>query len=399
VQLPGTTEFGGNTTGLCGGSNAGCGTVYSVSLSGAEHMLHAFTGGSDGMFPTAALTDVNGTLYGTTVSGGSSNDGVVFSISTSGAEHVLYSFTGGSDGSRPSTNLIYANGLLYGTTAQGGVCGYSSDGCGTVFSISTSGKETVIYRFTGGADDGATPVSGLIEVNGTFYGTTLLWGDVRYCDCGTVYSITKSGKEKMMLRAASIGARPAAALVDVDGTMYGTTTGDVPGLSEAGTDALPRLLRLTRTRPRDREAVFAFRCMLHVQRGRGASESLASGLSKGQLRQVAWFHDPGRIVDRAPQLLYRLRSAENYFDHAVWLREHRHVTRIKFGRLGFHAFRKKAFKIRVDGVILLSDDVPTRLGLPGNARRIVREDVGSRRALCRPHELLLSRREVAAKIR
>jgi uncharacterized repeat protein (TIGR03803 family) len=64
----------------------------------------------------------------------------------------------------------------------------------------------VIYRFTGGADDGATPVSGLIEVNGTFYGTTLLGGDVRYCDCGTVYSITKSGKEKMMLRAASIGA-------------------------------------------------------------------------------------------------------------------------------------------------------------------------------------------------
>jgi uncharacterized repeat protein (TIGR03803 family) len=232
-------------------------------------MLHASNSGSDGMFPTAAF------------------------ISTSGAEHVLHSFTGGSDGSRPSTNLIYANGLLYGTTAQGGVCGYSSDGCGTVFSISTSGKETVIYRFTGGADDGATPVSGLIEVNGTFYGTTLLGGDVRYCDCGTVYSITKSGKEKMMLRAASIGAGPAAALVNVDGTMYGTTTGDVPGLSEAGNDALPRLLRLARTRPRDREAVFAFRCMLHVQRGRGAGESLASGLSKGQLRQVAWFHDLG----------------------------------------------------------------------------------------------------------
>jgi hypothetical protein len=64
MQLPGTTEFGGNTTGLCGGSNAGCGTVYSVSLSGAEHMLHASTSGSDGMFPTAAF------------------------ISTSGAEHV-----------------------------------------------------------------------------------------------------------------------------------------------------------------------------------------------------------------------------------------------------------------------------------------------------------------------
>lgn len=74
------------------------------------------------------------------------------------------------------------------------------------------------------------------------------------------------------------------------------------------------------------------------------------------------------------------------------------MTRIEFGRLGFHTFGKKAFKIRVDGVILLSDDVPTRSDPPGNARRIVRENVGSRRALRRPYELLLSRREIAAKI-
>lgn len=36
--LYGTTEFGGNTTGDCAGSNKGCGTVYSVSPSGAEHV-------------------------------------------------------------------------------------------------------------------------------------------------------------------------------------------------------------------------------------------------------------------------------------------------------------------------------------------------------------------------
>src|SRR5581483_3537430 len=115
-------------------------------------------------------------------------------------------------------------------------------------------------------------------------------------------------------------------------------------------------------------------------------------------RVKAGLHDTRHSSTFFLRLLHRLRSAENYFDHAVWLREHRHMTRIEFGRLGFHAFCKKTFKIRVDGVILLSDNVPTRFGLPRNARCIVREDVSSRRALCRPHELLLSRREIAAKI-
>ena len=48
----------------------GCGTVFSVTPSGQEKVLHAFAGASDGANPNAALIDVNGTLYGTTVHGG-----------------------------------------------------------------------------------------------------------------------------------------------------------------------------------------------------------------------------------------------------------------------------------------------------------------------------------------
>jgi uncharacterized repeat protein (TIGR03803 family) len=66
------------------------------------------------------LIDVNGTLYGTTWTGGYYGGGTVYSISTSGAEKVLYSFRGGGDGASPESALIYVNGTLYGTTVNGG---------------------------------------------------------------------------------------------------------------------------------------------------------------------------------------------------------------------------------------------------------------------------------------
>ena len=92
--LFGTTAWGGNRA-----TNLGDGTVFSISANGSETVLHRFTG-TDGANPNAGLIDVNGTLYGTTTSGGTNNDGTVFSISASGTEKVLHSF-GGSDGIRP----------------------------------------------------------------------------------------------------------------------------------------------------------------------------------------------------------------------------------------------------------------------------------------------------------
>ena len=85
-------------------------------------MLYSFKGGpGDGEYPTqAALLDVNGTLYGTTKRGGTKNRGTVFSITTSGAETVLHSFGGSGDGVFPYGGLLDVNGTLYGTTSNGG---------------------------------------------------------------------------------------------------------------------------------------------------------------------------------------------------------------------------------------------------------------------------------------
>ena len=63
----------------------------------AETVLHSFEVGSgDGKNPRAGLIDVMGTLYGTTVNGGGASCycGTVFKVTLSGAETVLYSFAG-----------------------------------------------------------------------------------------------------------------------------------------------------------------------------------------------------------------------------------------------------------------------------------------------------------------
>ena len=66
-----------------------------------------------------------------------------------------------------------AAGNLYGTTLQGGdvVNCNSPDGCGVVFRLDTSGKETVLHTFTGA--DGEFPDAGVIrDTAGNLYGTT-----------------------------------------------------------------------------------------------------------------------------------------------------------------------------------------------------------------------------------
>jgi uncharacterized repeat protein (TIGR03803 family) len=128
-------------------------------------VLHSFTGNPDGAIPYDNLVrDKAGNLYGTTLNEGSSGrDGVVFKVDTSGTETVLHSFTGLPDGAYPYDNLVRDKaGNLYGTTHDGGDSSCIPPyGCGTVFKVATSGKESVLYSFMG-PPDGASPSGGLI---------------------------------------------------------------------------------------------------------------------------------------------------------------------------------------------------------------------------------------------
>ncbi len=221
-QLYGTTPYGGGNG--CGG--AGCGIVYRISTTGVETVMHRFSRHRDGRVPLAGLTNVHGELYGTTLQGGAGcggpGCGTVYSITTSGVEKVLHQFGRHDDGVGPSTGLTVMNGKLYGTTDKGGGSGCGGAGCGTVYVITTAGVERVLYHFTGGSD-GALP-RGLTKLNGTLYGTTERGGSSP-CDCGTVYAVKPNGVESVLYRfkGGSDGRVPVAGLINVSGTFYGTT--------------------------------------------------------------------------------------------------------------------------------------------------------------------------------
>jgi uncharacterized repeat protein (TIGR03803 family) len=207
--LYGTTSAGGRASNC----NGGCGTVFSITPAGKETVLYAFKGGRDGAFPTAALIYVKGTLYGTTAAGGGakacgSGCGTVFSLTPTGKETVLHVFQGGSDdGALPYGRLTHVRGMLYGTTFIAGKYAGRGNGSGggTVFSITPAGKETLLYSFQGYSDSGALPFAGLIGVNGTLYGTTAVGGGnfgapCGMIGCGTVFSVTPTGTERALHR-------------------------------------------------------------------------------------------------------------------------------------------------------------------------------------------------------
>jgi len=143
-----------------------------------ETVLYSFctqSGCTDGHRPHAGLVlDKSGNLYGTTYQGGANGEGTVFEVSPSGAETVLHSFCtqpGCTDGYHPLAGLVLdTSGNLYGTTYDGG-----AHGAGTVFEVSPSGAETVLYSFCTqpGCRDGYYPHADLVmDTNGNLYGTT-----------------------------------------------------------------------------------------------------------------------------------------------------------------------------------------------------------------------------------
>lgn len=226
--LYGTTEFGGTTSARC---SIGCGTIFRVTASGATTVTYRFKGGNDGVAPIGALVALNGAFFGTTSSGGSGH-GTVFEVSSDGkSEKVIYRFKGGSDGSLPAAGLVALNGTLYGTTQYGGkrsrVC---FKGCGTVFSVGTSGTESVLYAFKGGAD-GELPDAALAAVGGALYGTTQYGGrSTSLCatGCGTIFDVQTDGTKKTIYSfqytpSSGDGAYPAAGVIDVSGSLFGTT--------------------------------------------------------------------------------------------------------------------------------------------------------------------------------
>jgi uncharacterized repeat protein (TIGR03803 family) len=253
--LYGSTQSGGKSSSgvifrLAPPTTAGAAWSYSV--------LYRFDGGADGKTPGDIIAGPDGTLYGTTTTGGTDDLGVVFRLSPpaspGGAWHFskLHDFKGGRDGANPAGGPgIDDQGNIFGATTAGGNGACAPHGCGVVFRLSppTGGSarwpEAILYAFHGGSD-GSAPNGELsyIAADNVFYGTTMTGGGgCGSSGCGTVFKLTprSSGDGRWIetlvtgFSGAPDGATPMAGLhFDQSlGALFGTTTAG--GANGAGT--------------------------------------------------------------------------------------------------------------------------------------------------------------------
>jgi len=192
----------------------------------------------DGAEPFSGPLVVGGNIYGTAYWGGLNGRGTVFELTPAGQLTTLYSFCsqpGCTDGASPIAGLVQVGGNFYGTTQLGG-----ANNAGTVFEITPAGQLTTLYSFCSqsGCTDGAIPWAGLVQAsNGNLYGTTSEGG---INGAGTIFQITPAGQLTTLYNFCSQsgcadGAVPYAGLVQAtNGNLYGTTLdGGVNG--DAGT--------------------------------------------------------------------------------------------------------------------------------------------------------------------
>ncbi|HEY7993412.1 MAG TPA: choice-of-anchor tandem repeat GloVer-containing protein [Candidatus Eremiobacteraceae bacterium] len=214
VSLSGTLY--GTTRG--GGAN-GVGTVYSVTPAGAENVIHSFGASGDGESPGSGLAILAGTLYGTASLDAVNACGVVYSITPAGVETPLHTFSGSPDGCRPESPVAPVGGTLFGMTQSGG----KPLQFGVLYKVTTAGVEHVVHAFGGTPSDGAYPTSSLLNVSGTIYGTTDAGGT---SGMGTVFTRAQGGAVSVIysFKGGTDGANPLGGLVNLNGTFYGTTS-------------------------------------------------------------------------------------------------------------------------------------------------------------------------------
>jgi len=204
----------------------GAGTVFKITTTGTFTTVYSFCSlplCNDGVNPLTALVQgSDGKLYGTTHSGGPGAEGVVFQLATDGSSFaVLHGFGGGDDdGAAPAAPLIFGHdGTLYGTTESGG-----PDDDGVIFNVSIAGVFTQLFSFDGSG--GASPDAGLLLASdGNLYGTTSQGGGN---DAGTIFRISAAGTnfELLYTFGSVYGMNPRAALIQaVNGSFYGTAGG------------------------------------------------------------------------------------------------------------------------------------------------------------------------------
>jgi uncharacterized repeat protein (TIGR03803 family) len=216
------------------------------------------------------MQGVDGKLYGTASTGGSSSGGVVFQLSTGGSYKVLFNFstTNELNGATPFAGVIQgSDGFLYGVTSVGG-----ANGAGLLFKLSTSGTGFAhVHDFATATGD--TPYSTpLLHTNGKIYGLAfhggshLAYGAIYSLDAGLkpfasqfVYYSGKVGNSVSLLgqgfsnaTGVKFGTGPGTFVASTDAFMKatvaaGATTGSITVLEPGGNLLTPQMYKVIPT--------------------------------------------------------------------------------------------------------------------------------------------------------
>lgn len=250
-NIYGTTSLGGDSVATpCKPRRGtpGCGIVFKLNSKGVETILYNFNGDANGGFPTGTLRlDSAGNLYGTTSGFGVNDYGVLFELSPANVSTVLYSFCSDincTDGTIPANITGDSEGNLYGIA---GNYEFSVFGFGfptVIFEHSAAGVETALSTFScvsGSCPDGSAPYGSLLLSGGNIYGTTYDGGAGGF---GTVYELTTTGSETVLYsfdyNVRGDGSQPLSGVIsDQAGNLYGTTYG-------GGTQAKGTVFKLTK---------------------------------------------------------------------------------------------------------------------------------------------------------
>jgi uncharacterized repeat protein (TIGR03803 family) len=226
-------------------------SVYRMTPAGQFSVIHKFSSG-EGAADGGLTRGKDGNFYGVTRMGGTTEGGTIFKVTSSGTLTTLHNFLKyGDDGYVPEGGLVQASdGKFYGTTSTGGTHGgdiemtpkglrhksteqFGTVNGGTIFSMSTDGRVTTLYRLdqrpwrsswtNADEPEGRHPTNRLSEgSDGNFYGTTSGGGKHGH---GTIFRITPHSELTVLYEFDDEGPAIGGLAKAVDGNLYGITTG------------------------------------------------------------------------------------------------------------------------------------------------------------------------------
>ena len=205
-----------------GGTN-GDGVIFEFDVNTGTYTKKAdLLRSSNGTGPNSMSEAPNGKLYGTTVSGGSTDDGVIFEFDPSaGVVTKKLDFNSAPKGKYPCGSICYLNnGLFYGMTTLGG-----NANKGVLYEYNSGSLQyTVKAQFNG--TNGSKPSGRLtIASNGNFYGMTSEGGTFNQ---GVLFEFNPSTgilTKKIDFEETVNGMYPYGSLTEnTDGLLYGMTS-------------------------------------------------------------------------------------------------------------------------------------------------------------------------------